>query len=166
MAIHPVFWYKKKRKDWDYPQGMFVSWASDSAWIKMGGGGEGGRIPQSLSSELRHSVCVYHFLRAEGHCETTLSLSKVVCASLGLLQHFRFFTLMNWSHPPRRRSFLPLLWWRRLSLVFSWLRVIHLVKVQCATLWHKKIIVKIMSIPRNMGKIRNPWHFVFHYYAN
>lgn len=97
---------QKKRKDWDYPQGMFVSWASDSAWIKREKKKEK-RIPQSLSSELRHSVCVYHFLRAEGHCETTMSLSKVVCASLGLLQHFQFFTLMNWSHPPR------------LSLVFS-----------------------------------------------
>lgn len=101
-------------------------------------GGEG-RIPQSLSSEVRHSVCVYHFLRAEGHCETTLSLSKVVCASLGLLQKFPiFFTLMNWSHPQRRRFFLSLLWWRRLSLAFSRLRVIHLVKVQSATLWRKK----------------------------
>lgn len=96
------------------------------------------RIPPSLSSKLRHSVCVYHFLRAEGHCETTLSLSKVVCASLGLLQHFQSLTLMNWSHPLRHRFFLSLLWWRRFSQVFSWLRAFHLIKVQCAMLWHKK----------------------------
>lgn len=39
------FGTKKKRKDWDYPQGMFVSWASDSAWRKMGGG-KNSTVPQ------------------------------------------------------------------------------------------------------------------------
>lgn len=73
------FGTKKMWTDWDYPRGMFVSWDSDSAWIKRG---KKIHSPSSQNSDI-----LYVFTISSGLKDTV----KLLCHSPNLAVPFLDF---------------------------------------------------------------------------
>lgn len=140
---------QKKRKDWDYPQGMFVSWASDSVWIKRE---KKKRKKNSTVPQLgTQTFCMC--LPFPPGWRTLWNYYVALQSCLCFSWTFATFPIF-YSHELKSST----------EAVTGVLMIesdsAH--KGPVCNIVAQKKFEKIMSIPQNMGKIWNPWHFVFH----